>query len=138
MNQHMHGILIVLTCMQTTLVLLEAKLASISGIPPRPATSAALVTPTSSAAPTAATVPATLTAQPAPAAPATQATTPSLPQTEQPAHAAPPPVPEAPPKRHAVKDDTRYSKYFRMLKVGVPAGAVKGKMVLAFPNVALS
>jgi hypothetical protein len=116
---------------QTTLTILEAKLASISGIPssgaarpsanpslaaaPAQATATATATPTATSAPAHAQAPA---AQPAP-------------QAQQNAAPPPPPEPAAPPPapKRLVKDDSRFSKYFKMLKVGVPPGAVKGKMV---------
>ena len=109
--------------MQTTLNILEAKLASISGI----ASSAAArpVTQSISAAQSASQA-ASPPGQAAAAIPAAAA-------APEPAVAPPqPPAPEAPsplqPKRK-VKDDTRFSKYFKMVKVGVPAAAAKGKMV---------
>ncbi|EDO49906.1 predicted protein [Nematostella vectensis] len=64
------------------------------------------------------------------------------PQAEQPAATPPPATPAAPtsapsepePEREAaptmtVSQDPRYAKYFQMVKVGVPPGALRGKMV---------
>lgn len=85
------------TVWQTTLNILEAKLASISNIPARPA-------PAQSAAPAAPAAQAH--AQPGAAPAAAQAQAPAAPP---PAEAPPPPPPA--PKRHAVKDDPRLPSF---------------------------
>ena len=110
-------------CGQTTLNILEGKLASIGSIPASAAARPAALAPHQ---------PAANPVEPAahadtPPEPAAQAAVP-VPPAQAPASQAP--AAEAPPapKRHALKDDWRYGKYFKMVKVGVPLGAAKGKM----------
>ncbi|XP_032223494.1 WASH complex subunit 3 isoform X2 [Nematostella vectensis] len=95
--------------------ILEAKLASIPGLED-------VTAPTTTTA-----IPSATSANQQPA---------QQPQAEQPAATPPPATPAAPTSAPSepepamtVSQDPRYAKYFQMVKVGVPPGALRGKMV---------
>lgn len=68
---------------------------------------------------------------PAAAAPAPAPAAPALPPPPAPAAAAAPPAPApAPSGGPALKDDARFAPFFKMMRMGVPAQAVKNKMEL--------
>ncbi|XP_005108263.1 WASH complex subunit 3 [Aplysia californica] len=109
--------------LEISLSIVEAKLSSIPGLE-------SVTAPQSSAssAPATDASPAAAAAAPSgPPAPPSDSGPPPPPAAE----AAPaPPVEEAPPQ-NTVSQDPRYMPFFKMLRVGVVAQAVKGKMVLA-------
>ncbi|XP_031552739.1 WASH complex subunit 3-like [Actinia tenebrosa] len=95
--------------------ILEAKLSSIPGLE-------------DVQAPAAASQPASQPVAAAPSTPASAAAA-AAPATES-GPPAPPPEPEPEPEAPTmtVSKDPRYAKYFQMVKVGVPAGALRSKM----------
>lgn len=109
--------------LEISLSLLEAKLSSVPGLEnvtaPASATSAtAPATGTDTAAAVAST------SAPAATPAATPAAAPVAPAAEE---AAPPPPAEAP-SATPISKDPRYMRFFKMVQVGVPPPAVKGKM----------
>jgi len=99
--------------LEIALNIIEEKLASIPGL------NEAYAKKTGSAAPAAATE----SAPQAQAAPAADA-----PQTPPEAAVPEPPPPAVVENFVAVKDDTRYARFIKMMNVGVPVPAVEGKM----------
>lgn len=109
--------------LEITMNILEAKLTSIPGLEN-------VTAPTSGSAATTES-PATNTQQPATATGQQPAANPPV----APGPPPPPDAPEAPPApveeekpANPVSKDPRYAKYFKMLQVGVPEGAIRPKM----------